>query len=297
MLSLDQLRVFDAIDAHGSFTAAAKELRRATSALSYSVRTLEESLGLTLFDRSHHRATLTAQGRLLVAEARKVLERSAEFERAAARLREGWEPRLVFVVDGLVPLGPIMRAVRSFKELGAVTRLEVHVESVHQVRARFYELDANFMLSLDGVDDASERALPTPPMEMLLVADASHPLVQEQRRVQRSELGQHIQVRASDSVVEGHLSESAFTFSDVRAQREAVLSGVGFGWLPRHLIQDEIRSRRLAIVTFEEGFRVRRIPRIIYRRDRPPGRAGTAFIDDVRAEIDRLVRGPRRRER
>lgn len=297
MLSLDQLRVFDAIDEHGSFTAAAKVLRRATSALSYSVRTLEESLGLTLFDRSHHRATLTAEGRLLVAEARKVLERSAEFERAASRLREGWEPRLVFVVDGLVPLGPIMRAVRSFKELGAVTRLEVHVESVQQVRRRFYELDANFMLSLDRVDDASERALPTPPMELLLVADSSHPLVEEQRRVTRDELAQHIQVRASDSVVEGHLSESAFTFSDVRAQREAVLSGVGFGWLPRHLIQDEIRAGKLTIVTFEEGFRLRRIPRIIYRRDRPPGRAGTAFIDDVRAEIDLLVRGPRRRER
>ena len=185
MLSLDQLRVFDAIHEHGSFTAAAKQLRRATSALSYSVKTLEESLGLMLFDRSQHRATLTAEGQLLVAEARKVLERSAEFERAASRLREGWEPRLVFVVDGLVPLGPIMRAVRSFKELGAVTRLEVHVESVRKVRQRFYELDANFMLSLDGVDDASERALPTPPMELLLVAEASHPLVEEQRRMTR----------------------------------------------------------------------------------------------------------------
>ncbi|MEM7604934.1 MAG: LysR family transcriptional regulator [Myxococcota bacterium] len=289
------MRVLDAIERHGSFTAAGKELRRATSALSYAVRSLEDSLQLTLFDRAQHRATLTREGRLLVDEARKVLERSAEFEQTAARLRDGWEPRLAFVVDGLVPLGPVMAAVQSFVGMQIVTRLEVAVASYREVRKRFERDGADLMLTLDEEDDGNERSLPLPPMELLLVAGVDHPLVQEQRRISRSELEEYIEIAASDPAALGDLSPSQFSFSDLRAQRQAVLQGVGFGWLPRHLINDELRDRRLVIVPFEEGFRVRRIPRIVHRRATPPGPAATRFIETLQDEIQQLVRGPRRR--
>ena len=65
-LTLDQLRVLDSIERLGSFARAARELSRATSAVSYSVKTLEESLGLRLFDRSGHRAALTPEEAVLL---------------------------------------------------------------------------------------------------------------------------------------------------------------------------------------------------------------------------------------
>jgi DNA-binding transcriptional LysR family regulator len=55
-LSLETLQVIDAIDRKGSFAAAAAELHRVPSAITYSVRQLEEGLGIAIFDRAGHRA-------------------------------------------------------------------------------------------------------------------------------------------------------------------------------------------------------------------------------------------------
>lgn len=303
MMTLDQLRVLDTIERSGSFTAAARELRRATSALSYSVRTLEEGLGVELFDRSKHRASLTDAGRILLSEARAVLERASALERSATRLREGWEPRLDFVLDGLVPLTPIIRAVQRFTELGAGTRLELNVELFGGVAERFARTEADLMLSVGLEEDPSLRSVPLPPLEMLLVARADHPLCAEVRRVHREDLERHVELRVRDSSRAplqgdvprtGGLSPHAFTFSDVRALNEAILGGLGFGWIPRHLVQDALNDKRVAVVLFEEGFRRRFTPRLAHRKGRPPGRAASAFIEAVLEEVEQMMGRSRR---
>lgn len=55
--------MLDAIHRTGSFAAAARELHRVPSAVSYAVQTLEETLGFSLFDRATHKPTLTTAGR------------------------------------------------------------------------------------------------------------------------------------------------------------------------------------------------------------------------------------------
>ncbi len=55
-LTLDALRILDAIDRNGSFGAAATELHKVRTALTYTINKLEHDLNVTLFDRSGHRA-------------------------------------------------------------------------------------------------------------------------------------------------------------------------------------------------------------------------------------------------
>lgn len=67
--TLDQLKVFLAVVETGSFTAAAKRLRRAVSAISYAIATLEQQLGLELFDRQGSRTpALTEAGVAMLPE-------------------------------------------------------------------------------------------------------------------------------------------------------------------------------------------------------------------------------------
>ena len=73
-LTLEALRVMDAIDRRGSFAAAADELGRVPSALSYTMQKLEEELDVVLFDRSGHRTKFTNVGRMLLARGRVLLE-------------------------------------------------------------------------------------------------------------------------------------------------------------------------------------------------------------------------------
>jgi DNA-binding transcriptional LysR family regulator len=76
-LSIDALQVLDAIERKGSFAAAAHELHRVPSAITYTVQKLEEDLDALLFDRRGHRAKLTAAGRELLTEGRHILAHRA----------------------------------------------------------------------------------------------------------------------------------------------------------------------------------------------------------------------------
>src|SRR6266850_6182358 len=98
-VSLDLLRSFIAAADQGSFSAAARRLRRAQSAVSELVSGLEAQIGVTLFDRSGRYPKLTPEGLVLLADARGVIS-GADFMKARAKgMASGLEPELSVVVD------------------------------------------------------------------------------------------------------------------------------------------------------------------------------------------------------
>ena len=109
--TLDQLLALEAVHRLGSFAAAAKSLYRATSAISYSIRSLEEALEVDLFDRSGHRAVLTPEGEVILLEAKRVLQQARRLEQMGKELHAGYEPILRIVLDGILPMAPVMRAM------------------------------------------------------------------------------------------------------------------------------------------------------------------------------------------
>ena len=73
-LTPEALTMMDVIARTGSFAAAARELGKVPSSLTYSVRQLEDALDVLLFDRRSRQATLTAAGQELLDEGRRLLE-------------------------------------------------------------------------------------------------------------------------------------------------------------------------------------------------------------------------------
>src|SRR5438128_4062960 len=76
--SLDLLKGFDAAARHLSFTRAAEDLFLTQSALSRQIQTLEEQLGVALFERRHRELRLTGAGQLLQIATRAVLDELAQ---------------------------------------------------------------------------------------------------------------------------------------------------------------------------------------------------------------------------
>ena len=75
--SLDQLRIFLAVEEAGSFGGAARAMGRAVSAISYGIAQMEAQLGVTLFEREGSRKpVLTEAGRGLLPEARAIADRA-----------------------------------------------------------------------------------------------------------------------------------------------------------------------------------------------------------------------------
>lgn len=90
-LTLESIRVLDAIDRRGSFAAAADELGKVPSALSYTVQKLEDELDAMLFDRSGHRTKFTPAGRMLLERGRVLLEAAEHLVGETRALARGWE--------------------------------------------------------------------------------------------------------------------------------------------------------------------------------------------------------------
>jgi len=61
-VDLRKLEIFAAVAQSGGFSAGAEQLHMAQPAVSIAVRKLEDSLGVTLFDRSSRSIALTAEG-------------------------------------------------------------------------------------------------------------------------------------------------------------------------------------------------------------------------------------------
>ncbi|AKF04070.1 Transcriptional regulator, LysR family protein [Sandaracinus amylolyticus] len=292
--SIDGLRALDAIDRAGSFTAAARELGRATSAVSYAIAALERDLALRLFDRTGHKAELTVAGRRVLEAGRRVLERTAEIETLARTLRDEWEPTLGIVVDGLLPLPPLLGALRRFSREGLPTHVQLRVEHLAGVRERFRtslpgSVRADFMIVLDFVGDERLVARPLAPVVLRLCAHRDHPLVagrKRRARVDRAELAQHVEIVVEDSRRDappgpGRLSLGSphvVRLSDFHSKRLALLAGVGFGWMPLHLVQQDLARKRLVPLGFVEGDEHVFVPHLAWRRTVPLGRAAQRFL-------------------
>lgn len=110
-LTLEALRVMDAIDRRGSFAAAADELGRVPSALSYTMQKLEEELDVVLFDRSGHRTKFTNVGRMLLERGRTLLEAAEKLTADAEALAKGWETQLTIVCETLIPASSLFPLV------------------------------------------------------------------------------------------------------------------------------------------------------------------------------------------
>ena len=271
--TLDQLTVLDAIDRLGTFANAAQELHRVPSAVSYAVRSMEEQLGLKLFERLGNRTRLTAEGRRILEAGRRVLIEAEAVETLAFVMAEGWEPELHVVVDGVYPMEPIAKALRAVADAGAPTRVRLDVEYQEGVPERWEADRADLMLILDFDPEGEAlemRALP--PLAMLLVAapeaDRRYELVVKDSS-DRYRRNPKTSFEGGDNVV---------YLSDFHSKRLAALAGVGVGWMPEHLVRDDLTAGRLQAIE-ERSWTYQ--PQVVWRADQTLGRAATLFLQEL----------------
>jgi len=285
-LTLDQIRSLEAIATEGSFAAAARGLNKAQSAISYDIRQLETNLGIPLFDRSGHRAVLTEQGQALLREGRLLLARARELERLAESFREGWEPSLQVIIDGILPMEPIMRVLKKMVDEGVPTQLTTRVEFLGGVQHRFERNEADLMLVKDFRKHEGLAILPLPTQESLLVASREHPLaVDPEAMLSRQDLHDHVQLTVQDSSNHSeNLSRYLFGcprvyyLSDFYTKLRALHLCLGFGWMPLHLIEDDLEHDRLRLLKLEEPTREAFTPFLVHPTHKPMGPAGHMFL-------------------
>jgi DNA-binding transcriptional LysR family regulator len=259
-LTLEALEVLDAIDRRGSFAGAAEELHRVPSAITYSVRQLEDTLGLQVFDRRGHRAVLTAAGHELLAEGRRLLRAASDLECRVQQVAKGWEAELRVALDTVVGLDGLFALVRDFYRENGGTRLRV----AHEVLGGTWDalVSGRADLAIGAAGDAPPgRSYPTRPLgaiTMVFVAAPSHPICELPPPLSDEEILAHRAVSIADSSrtlpvrTVGLLSgQDVFTVPSLEAKVAAHVAGLGVGFLPRAVAEREALAGRLRILAVE----------------------------------------------
>ncbi|PWF64857.1 LysR family transcriptional regulator [Shewanella sp. BC20] len=290
-IDIDAFNVLQVLVEEGSFAKAAERLHKAQSAVSYQVKKLEEHLGVQLFSRDQYRAELTSEGRVILAEGQRLLQHLANIEHLASRFSEGWEPKLELVIDGALPMEPIMTALKRMAEHQIPTKIQLNMEFLGGVQHRFERDNADLMLVKDYRTGPYYHPQPLPAITSVLVTSALHPLAQ-QKHISLPELQQHVELTIEDSspnkTYRDELQfggDKVFYLSGFIMKKNALLKGLGFGWLPDFLVQEELLSGELVEVDFVGGSRYTFTPQLVSTLERPLGRAGKLFTELILEEF------------
>lgn len=302
-LTLDQLRVLVTIADLGSFSAAARRLRRVQSAISQTVATLEGAQGVTLFDRSGHRPRLTEVGRALVGQARLVLASASRFEAVAAGTREGVEPELAVAIDPLVPTAPLIESLRALHGVFPDLPVTFSTEGLRGAERRLRRGQAAlaFCLLLPSVPE-DLVALPLLGARLLPVVAPTHPLARLGRAATLADIEEHVQLILSDpSAPEGPsygvIGPKVWRFVDLGRRLDFLLAGLGWCRVPETIAAPFLSAGRLVILPIDDDPAASAGSLTIYAahlRDRPLGRAGRWLLDDLQIRLggQRLGIGP-----
>ncbi|NDY91206.1 LysR family transcriptional regulator [Ideonella livida] len=278
-LTPESLAMMDTIARTGSFAAAARELGKVPSALTYSVRQLEDALDVLLFDRRSRQARLTAAGEELLAEGRRLL---AEMDAVANRVRRvacGWETQLTIAADGLVSRLTLLELCEAFYGLrpdglegGPGTRLRLRTEVLNGTWEALVTGQADLAIGvpMDAATSAGIDVRPLGEVNFVFAVAPHHPLAQVAEPLDDADIVRHRAIAVADSAqrlapltVNLLPGQDVLTVPSMQAKIEAQLRGLGCGFVPEPLVRDHLRLGRL-------------VPREV-RRQRQKGRFAYAW--------------------
>ena len=286
-LTPDALTMMDAIARSGSFAAAARQLGKVPSALTYSVRQLEDALDVLLFDRRSRQATLTAAGQELLDEGRRLLEEIDAVANRVKRVATGWETQLSIAVDDVISRSTLLELCESFyacsatlsrppagsRAAGALaatpsaatppaTRLRLRTE----VMAGTWEALVTGRADL-AIGVGSFRELPSGmtmkdlgPLPFVFAVAPHHPLAGASEPIDDCELIHHRAIAVADSAhrltpitVNLLPGQDVLTVSDMHAKIDALLRSLGCGFVPEPMARDHIAAGRLVVKSVQRS--------------------------------------------
>ncbi len=267
-LTPDALLMMDTIARTGSFAAAARELGKVPSALTYSVRQLEEALDVLLFDRSSRQAQLTAAGNELLQEGRRLLQEMDAVANRVRRVASGWETQMSISVDDVISTPTMFDLVQSFcsvrdprdggsagsADQAPATRLRLRAEVLAGTWEALVTGQVDLAIGVSGEypNPGGIELQPLGEMGFVYCVAPHHPLAALDGVLLDEQIVHHRAVAVADSAqrmspVTVNLlpGQDVLTVASMRAKLEAQLRGMGCGYLPQPLAQPHIDAGHL----------------------------------------------------
>jgi DNA-binding transcriptional LysR family regulator len=153
MIDLRNIETFFWVAALGGFRAAAEKLNATQPAISQRIASLEEDLGVRLFERDHRGITLTAKGTELLSHAERMLQMRQDMQ-VAARAKNTMSGTLRLGVSETIVHTWLPRLMERLSDAYPALMVEIQVDTTPSLKAQLsaHQIDLAFLLG--PMDDA-----------------------------------------------------------------------------------------------------------------------------------------------
>jgi DNA-binding transcriptional LysR family regulator len=287
--TLRQLKVFESVARHRSFSRAAEELHLTQPAVSTQVRKLEEHAGLPLFEQLGKKIHLTPAGAQMLQSSREIIQKFQEAEEAMAQYKGISGGRLnVSVISAGDYFFP--RLLVEFAQRHPGVSLNLGVCNREELLAQMEANQTDLAVMVRPPADADTVAEPFAPHPYVVLASPQHPLAGKKRIPVTRLAGEPFIVREKGSDTWASMQEAfgerldqltiAMQIKSMETIKQAVMAGMGVTFLSAHTVSRELREKSIAVLDVQ-GFPLMLNWYVVHRRTKrlpPVAQAFKAFL-------------------
>lgn len=291
-VTLRQLKVFEAVATHLSYTRAAEALFLSQPAVSMQIRQLEENVGLPLFEKIGKKTELTEAGRELHRYGRSIFDQLEEMEEVLESLKGLNRGRLDIAVASTVNyFAP--KALSAFSRLYPKVKLTLEVTNRKNLTQMLAQNKKDLVLMgrpPEGVDLEAEPFMDNP---LVVIASPEHPLAAEKEISHKKLAKETFLIREPGSgtrlAMEQFFKErnikiiQGMQMTRNEAIKQGVRAGMGLGIVSFHTLELELETGRLAILDVM-GFPLKRRWFIVHRKGKRLSPSAQAFREFLLAD-------------
>jgi DNA-binding transcriptional LysR family regulator len=253
-VTINQLRAFVAVCDQGSFSGAARKLRRAQSAISHAIKALESAFDVELFERNTRKAQLTAAGRSLLPDARAVISRTEEMKSRAGAIAKAGVPQVSVAVDAYFPRAHLIGCLRTLQAEFPTAATNLRITTMQSGENLVLDRVCALAVTIEDVPEVNTDAIERRWLreaKMVTLCAPSHPLASTPGPIPKDEFGRYIQIVVTDNqpgaekAQHGVAGKRQWLVNDLGAKRDLLRAGLGWGHLPRHLVAEDLASGQL----------------------------------------------------
>jgi DNA-binding transcriptional LysR family regulator len=294
---LPQLRVFEAVTRHGSFTRAAEELYMAQPTVSVQIRKLTETVGMPLIEQVGKRVQPTAAGHELYTACQDIFDAFSDIEDTLSNIR-GLKAGSLRVTASTTAKYLVPHLLAEFMKLHPGIEASLRVSCRQAVLERLAANEDDLYILANPPDDEDvvvQRSLPNP---VVALARSDHRLAGE-RAIPFEQFSHEPFLTREQGSGTRMIAERVFAARGIEPQvrmelgsneaiKEAILAGMGVAMLYRHSIGFSIDPAQLAVLDVE-GFPLEAYWHFCYPLGKQLSPAAQTFMEFVRKEAQRVM--------
>ena len=300
--TLRQLKTFEAVARHLSYSRAAEELHLTQPAVSLQVKQLEEHAGLPLFEQLGKKIYLTAAGIEMLRHGRMIIQQFRETEDAMAQLQGVAGGRLnVAVISAGDYFFP--RLLAEFQRSHDDVSLKLTVHNREELLRSLHDNLTDLAIMVRPPEDACMIRQAFAPHPYVIVASPQHPLARK-KNISRTRLLREpfiVRERGSDTWLSMRESfgeqlaqiNVAMEIKSFETIKQAVIAGMGISFLSVHTISLELQVGNLVVLDVE-GFPAMLNWYVVHRQNKQLPPVAIAFenflMSDGAALIEKFTR-------